>query len=291
VTIERLRNAKRVGLLFSGGSSRCIFQVGVVEALYGLGIRPAVTLGVSAGSWNAACVAVGNWRRLRSYWRFFCRMPYVDLTNLLREHSPFIWRRIHQRAFDRYIGAAAIASPSTLPLFVSLTRLRDDAPVIVDARQSSDPFTLLLASNFLQPFYTHAQSVDGELCGDGGWTDAIPYQRLLDEGCDAVVVMTSKGESEGGIYRNPNDFEHVIDDERIVVIRPRYRMPLAFVERRWEKLAPMADLGALRTREVLLGERHPQCDVAARGPAPTAYVSAVRSRLRRLRRQAIGDRP
>ena len=282
MTLDRLRNAKRVGLLFSGGSSRCIFQVGVVEALHGLGIRPAAALGVSAGAWNAACVAAGNWRRLRSYWRFFCRMPYVDLTNLLREHSPFMWRRIHQRAFDRYVGAGAIASPSALPLFISLTRLRDNAPVIVDARASSDPFTLLLASNFLQPFYTHAPSVNGEPCGDGGWTDAIPYQRLFDEGCDAVVLMTSKGESEGGLYRNPQDFEHVIDDERVVVIRPRYRLPLGFVERRWEKLAPIAELGALRTREVLLGERHRQCDLAARGPAPTAYVSAVRTRLRSI---------
>jgi len=82
-------------------------------------------------------------------------------------------------------------------------------------------------------------------------------------------------------YRNPRDFEHVIDDDRVVVIRPRHRMPIGFVERRWEKLAPIAELGALRAREVLLGERHPQCDVAARGPAPTAYVSAVRKTLRR----------
>ncbi len=30
-------------------------------------------------------------------------------------------------------------------------------------------------------------------------------------------------------------------------------MPIGFVERRWEKLAPIADLGALRARELLLG--------------------------------------
>jgi len=281
MNLERLRAAKRVGLLFSGGSSRCIFQVGVVETLHELGVQPAVTLGVSAGAWNAACVAAGHGQRLRPYWRFFSRMPYIDLRNLVREHSPFIWSRIHKRAFDRYVGADAIRSPSALPLFIALTRLRDDQSVIVDARQSPDPFTLLLASNYLQPFYTHPQTIDGESYGDGGWTDALPYEKLFAEGCDAVVVMTSKGESEGGMYRNPRDFEHVIDDDRVVVIRPRHRMPIGFVERRWEKLAPIAELGALRAREVLLGERHPQCDVAAHGLAPTAYVSAVRKTLRR----------
>jgi predicted patatin/cPLA2 family phospholipase len=281
--LDLLRQAKKVGFLFSGGSSRCVFQIGVVETLYDLGVTPAATLGVSAGSWNAAAVAIGNWRRLRPYWRFFCRMPYIDLGNLLREHSPFIWTTLHKRAFDRYIGTDAIQAAATLPLFIALTRQRDKQSVIVDVRASDDPFKVLLASNFLQPFYTHPQEIEGERYADGGWTDALPYEKLFNEGCDAVVVMASKGESEGGLYRNPSDFEHVISDQRVVVIRPRHRMPIGFVERRWEKLVPIADLGKLRAREVLLGERHPQCDLAARGPAPSAYVSAVRKMLRGAR--------
>ena len=278
--LDRLRAAKKIGFLFSGGSSRCIFQVGVVETLQSLGIFPSATLGVSAGAWNAAAVASGNAHRLRAYWRFFSRMPYVDLANLFREHSPFIWPRLHARAFNRYVGSDAIRS-STIPIFIALTRLRDRISVITDARTSVDPFRLLLASNFLQPFYTHAFRIDGEEYGDGGWTDSLPYERLIAEGCDAVIVMASKGESEGGLYRNPNDIDHVIDDERVIVIRPRHRMPLGFIERRWTKLAPIAELGALRAREVLLGEYHRECDLAARGPAPSAYVSALRKKWRR----------
>ena len=95
------------------------------------------------------------------------------------------------------------------------------------------------------------------------------------------MLMTMKGESEGGLNRHRNDWEHVIKDERVIVIRPRHRLPLGFIERRWTKLAPIADLGALRTREVLLGERHLECDLAARGPAPSAYISAIRTQWRR----------
>jgi predicted acylesterase/phospholipase RssA len=277
VILQRLTEAKKVGLLFSGGSSRCIFQVGVVETLYSLGVQPAMCLGVSAGSWNAAAVAVGNWRRLRSYWRFFSRMPVIDLTNLFREHSPFIWSRLHRKAFERYVIAENIKSDATLPLYVALTRLRDRAPVIVDVKASADPFRVLLASNYLPPFYTHAAELDGERYGDGSFSANAPYEYLFDRGCDAVVVMVSKGESEGGIFRNSNDIDHAVDDERVVVIRPRHRMPLNFVERRWERLAPIADLGALRAREVLLGERHAQTDLAASGIAPSAYYSKVRS--------------
>ena len=276
--LERLRAARSPGLLFSGGSMRCIFQVGAIETLYALGVRPAACLGVSGGAWNAAAVAVGNRQRLRAYWRFFSRMPCVDLANLALEHSPFIWSRLHRRAFDRYVGNERIQSPDTLPLYVALTRLRDYAPVVADVRASNDPFRVLLASNYLPPFYTHPMEVDGERYGDGGFSDNAPYEALFACGCDVVVLMASKGESEGGLHRNGAEPDHVIPEEyrdRVIVIRPRHRLPLGFVERRWTKLAPIADLGALRAREVLLGERHPQCDLAARGRAPSFYFTRL----------------
>jgi predicted acylesterase/phospholipase RssA len=280
VQIDRLRNANRVGLLFSGGSMRCVFQVGVVETLYRLGVAPAMCLGVSAGAWNAAAVAAGNSQRLRAYWRFFARMPSVDLTNLFREHSPFIWSRLHTKAYARYVDTQRVKSEESLDLFVAMTRLRDKTSVIVDVKAAHDPFRVLLASNYLPPFYTHPLEIDGERYGDGGFSDNAPYEFLLDRGCDAVVLMASKGESEGGLFRSTRDTEHIVRDERVIVIRPRHRMPLGFVERRWHKLAPIADLGALRAREVLLGERHRETDLAAIGPAPSFYITKLRSWLR-----------
>jgi predicted acylesterase/phospholipase RssA len=281
--IELLRKARKIGFLFSGGSMRCVFQVGVVEALRELDVHPAVCLGVSGGVWNAAAVAVGNAHRLRPYWHFFTRLPAVDLTNLLREHSPFIWSRIHERSFRRYVGNERIKSPETLPIFVGVTRLRDRAHVVLDARAASDPFRLLLASNYLPPFYTHPIDIDGERYADGGFTNNIPYEALFERGCDAVVLMAPKGLSEGGLHRNVHDSEHAIPAEfadRVVVIRPRHRLPIGFVDRRWHKLAEIADLGRLRAREVLLGETHPQTElIAARGPAPSAYYSRVRKWL------------
>jgi len=277
---DLLRSSKKTGFLFSGGSSRCVFQVGVAETLYELGITPAAVLGVSVGAWNAACVAVGNWRRLRAYWRFFVRMPAVDLTNLLREHSPFIWPRLHRRAFERYVGSARITAADAVPLYVALTRLRDRQQIIVEVGRAADPFLVILAGNYLPPFYTHPVAIDGQRYGDGAFSNNAPYEELFERGCDAVVVMASKGESEGGLFRNVNDYEHAVPDryrDRVVIIRPRHRMPLAFAERRWSKLAPIADLGALRAREVLLGERYPETELAARGLAPSMYFSKLRA--------------
>jgi predicted acylesterase/phospholipase RssA len=270
--LETLRQARRVGYVFSGGSARCAFQIGAIEALAELGIRPALVIGVSAGAWNAAMVAARQEERLRWFWRSFLRMPHVDLGNLFVDHSPWRYREVHSRNFHRFIGPGRFQEPDALPLLVSVTRMRDAANAIFDAREVEDPLELILATNYLWPFYTHAPCIGGVRYGDGGYSDNAPYERALAEGCDAVVVVAQKGESEGGLFKARGDYDHVVTDPRVVVIRPRHRLPVAFVERDWKRIEPLVRLGALRTREVLSGERHPETELRAKGEAPSAKV-------------------
>jgi len=273
-----LRSASRVGIVLSGGSARCAFQIGVLETLLEVGVRPGLCVAVSAGSWNGAALATGSVHHLRRYWRTFVRMPHVDLRNLWREHSPYRFTEMHRRTFSRYVGADRLREPGALPLHIGVTRLRDRSKVVFEARTVDDPFLLLLASNYLPPFYTHAPRIAGERYGDGGLSDNIPYEKAFEQGCDAVVLVTMKGESEGELYRSPRETEHVIPAglrDRVVVIRPRHRLPLSFTERRWEVLRPIMDLGRLRAREVLLGERHPETDLRAPGMSPTAFLARL----------------
>jgi predicted acylesterase/phospholipase RssA len=272
--LDRLRNAKKIAFVFSGGSSRCAFQVGAIERLTALGIRPAMTIGVSAGSWNAAVVAARIEHRARYVWRSFVRMPYFDLRNLFRELSPWRYAEMHRRNFARFIGAR-LHSPDALPCFVSVTRLRDRKSFLIDVRSVDRPIDLLLAANFLPPFYTRTPRIAGERYGDGGVTDNAPYQYAFEQGCDMVVLVNMKGESEGGINKSASDIDHVIPAalrDRVIVIRPRHRLPYRFIEREWPRINALMTLGDLRTREILLGERHPETDVRAIGEAPSARV-------------------
>jgi predicted acylesterase/phospholipase RssA len=253
-----LRGASRIGFVFSGGGFRCAFQIGAVEALHELGIRPSVCTAVSAGAWNAAAVAVGNQGRLRRYWRTFMRMPHVDVTNLLREHSPFIFNEVHRRTFARYVGAERLRSPQALPLLIGVTRLRDRQFVVFDARRAENPLQLLLASNYLPPYYSHPPRLEGEIYVDGCWSNNLPYEAAFAAGCDAVVLVTMKPESEGRIYRSSRDPEHVIPspyDRRVVVIRPRHPLQLGLIENDWPRMVDIIELGRRRTREVLGAER------------------------------------
>ncbi len=271
-----LRSARKIAFVFPGGSARCAFQVGVIECLTALGIRASMTIGVSAGSWNAAIVAANNQRRIRYYWRSFLRMPHIDLRNLLDERSPWRYGKMHRRTFARYIGED-LTGPGALPCYISVTRLRDRTGMLLCAQEVETAIDLLLAANYLPPFYTRTPLIDGERYGDGGVTDNAPYELAFEHGCDAVVLVPMKGESEGGIYKNTRDVDHVIPEQyrgRMVVIRPRHRLPVGFTERRWEKLSHLMLVGNLRAREVLLGERHPETDLRAPGDSPT--VRALR---------------
>jgi NTE family protein len=281
--LDRLLAAHRVGFVLSGGSARCAFQVGVIEALLELGVRPSLLVAVSAGSWTAAAVAVGHAHRLRFYWRAFVRMPHVDLGNLWTHHSPYNYREVHRRCFERYVGSARLSTADALPLWVGVTRLADRRPAWFDARAAADPLELLLASNYLPPFYTHAPLLDGERYGDGAMSDNLPYERAFAEGCDAVVLLTMKGESEGGLFKSPRDPDHALPADlaaRAVVVRPRHRLPVRFAETRWPRLSRLMDLGRLRAREVLLGERHPETELRARGVAPSVLANRLLGRGR-----------
>ena len=56
----------------------------------------------------------------------------------------------------------------------------------------------------------------------GEWAAGV-RQTWQQHRVDAVVLVTMKGESEGGLYRNPHEPDHAIPPpyrERTVVIRP-----------------------------------------------------------------------
>lgn len=282
MSLEQLRQAQKVAFVFPGGSSRCAFQIGVVERLLSLGIRPAMTIGVSAGVWNAAAVAAGIEHRLRYYWKSYMRMPDLDLRNLVIEHSPWRYAHLHRRNFARFIGHRLTAAEA-LPCYISVTRLRDRTSVLLGVHEVEHPVDLLLAANYLPPFYTRTPIVKGERYGDGGVTDNAPYELAFEHGCDAVVMMPLKGESEGGIYKSVRDVDHVIPmayRDRVVVIRPRHRLPVSFTERRWEVLSHLMYVGDLRAREVLLGESHPETELRAAGESPSLRLLKLWRRVR-----------
>jgi len=82
--LSLLRNATKVAYVFSGGSSRCVFQIGVVEALAELGVRPRSPSVYRPGPGMPPSSRLAAKRASFYYWRRSCALPSVDLRNLFR---------------------------------------------------------------------------------------------------------------------------------------------------------------------------------------------------------------
>lgn len=220
----------RLGLTLTGGSCRCAFQAGVLEALHERGIRFDVVSGVSSGSWNAAAVASGSIHRLREMWLGATAYPVYSLKNLAFNRSPFNYLHMHHH-FTRHAVDFASIRHSSILWMVGLTRVRGFRHVTFTNRDHPDldAFELTLATNTLPPIYAWPARIAGRLYVDGGFTNNAPYEAVLNEGCEMVVLIANN--EDGSIFKSVRDRRHIIPESargRVRVIHPSRPMPVSF---------------------------------------------------------------
>ncbi len=222
--------AGRLGLTLTGGSCRCAFQAGVLQALDERGIRFSVVSGVSSGAWNTAAVAAGSIHRLRELWLGATKYPVYSLRNFAFNRTPFNYLYMHHHFTRHAVDFGAIRQSPVLWM-VSLTRVRGFRPVIFTNRDHSDldPFALTLATNTLPPIYPWPARIDGRLYVDGGFTNNAPYEAVLDEGCEKVILIANN--ENGSIFKDVRDRAHTIPEAlrgRVQLIHPTRPMPVTF---------------------------------------------------------------
>ncbi|MEO8359440.1 MAG: patatin-like phospholipase family protein [Vicinamibacteria bacterium] len=220
----------RLGLTLTGGSCRCAFQAGVLEALHERGIRFDAVCGVSSGAWNAAAVASGSIDRMREMWLGATAFPVYSLKNFGFNRTPFNYLYMHHHFTKHAVDFAAIARSSMLWM-VSLTRVRDFTPVVFTNRDHPeiDAFALTLATNTLPPIYPWPARIEGRLYVDGGFTNNAPYEPVLEQGCERVVVIANN--EDGSMFKSVRDRRHVIPEAlraRVTVIHPKRFLPVTF---------------------------------------------------------------
>ncbi|MEO8501857.1 MAG: patatin-like phospholipase family protein [Vicinamibacteria bacterium] len=220
----------RLGLALTGGSCRCAFQAGVLQALDERGYRFDVVSGVSSGAWNAAAVAAGSIHRLRELWLGATAFPVYSLRNLAFNRTPFNYLHMHHHFTRHALDFEAIRA-SALLWMVSLTRVRDLSPVVFTNRDHPelDAFELTLATNTLPPIYPWPARVGGRLYVDGGFTNNAPYEPVIAEGCERVVLIANH--EDGSIFKSVRDRRHEVPEGlrgRVRLIHPSRPMPVTF---------------------------------------------------------------
>jgi len=248
---------RRLGLVLSGGFLRGAFQVGVIEALHARGIRFHVVVGVSSGAWNAACMATGQIDEMRAFWIAVARAPKLRLRNLWRHGTPSNFPEIVRRIPARRLRFERLAD-SGIRLRVGALALRERRLHLFDHWDSREAFLAsLMASNYLPGVYGRPLRIDGRHYVDGGLVDNVPYEAVLEAGCDrALVVVPDVG---GRIWKRLLDRRpHAIPAsarERVAVIHPDAPLPIGRVTATVDGLLRCIDAGWRAAEQALAGGR------------------------------------
>ena len=232
-----------MGLTLTGGSCRCAFQAGVLEALDARGIRFPVVSAVSSGAWNAAAVASHSIAGLRDMWLGAAAYPVYSLRNFPFNKTPWNFLFMHHNFTRKALDFPAIPG-SNVRWMVGLTRVRDFRNVVFTNRDPVDPFAVTLASNTLPPIYPWPAKIDGRLYIDGGFTNNAPYEAALHEGCDQVIVIANQ--EDGSIFKSVRDRRHEIPAalrDRVRVVHPLEPLAVGFNDLNRERITEALDHG------------------------------------------------
>lgn len=181
--------------VLSGGGSLGAVQVGMMQALADVGVRPDVLVGASAGALNAAFVAgrrfshdtlddLGRiWTSLRRQ-QVFPFAPHHHVLALAGARPSLCSAEGLHRLIDANVSYADLAA-ATIPIHIVTTDVLSGVEVVLC---SGAPGPAVLASAAI-PAVFPAVAIDGRLLFDGGVADNTPISQAVALGADRIVVL------------------------------------------------------------------------------------------------------
>lgn len=184
------------GYIDVGGGMRAVYGAGVLDRLFDDNISFSHYIGVSAGSANIISFVAGQRSRgLRFYDGYAFRREYMSFYNFIKNKS--------------YIGLDYIYS--------TLTGDDGEDPLDFEAMMANDCEFDIVATNARSgeaEYFSFREMIKGDyselkasccipiICPayerkgipyyDGGLSDPIPVKRLLDAGCDKIVIVLTR---------------------------------------------------------------------------------------------------
>lgn len=185
----------KLGLVLEGGANRTIFSAGVCDGLLDLNIMADHITGVSAGiAYGVSYVSRQRGRNLQILMNYVNDDRYMGSSHMLNPlnncyfNLDFVYDEIPNRLlpFD-YDALAAHEGP--VEAVVTDVETGGAAYLEVDP---ADRRCMALRATCALPMLFPVIEAGGHHCMDGGVADPIPYRRVLDAGCDRVIVVATR---------------------------------------------------------------------------------------------------
>ncbi len=199
MTSPRTEN-RRLGLALSGGATRGLAHIGVLQALEDNKVRPDCIAGTSIGSFAAALFAFGV--PLKEIRRIAQGMTPIKVSRLKLSRLALFSNEELGRLIQTVIGHVKIED-SPIPLAIMTVDIGSGQKVVM---RTGELAPAIMASNAVPGLYRPI-SIDGRMLVDGGIAEDVPISPLRAMGADVVVAVNLSAERR---YSVPNDIIDII---------------------------------------------------------------------------------
>ncbi len=188
----------KTGIVLEGGASRTYFTVGVLDALYDIGIKPDYLIGTSAGIANGISFVSGQrGRNIEIGLKYLPDKRYMGFKHLLNPKNrslyniKFVFDDIPNIHLPFDYDAFKNSGCETIAVLTNIkTGKCEYMPVTGDDKK----WKAVVASCSL-PIMFPPIELNGNIYMDGGITVAVPVEKALEDGCDKIIVVTTRERS------------------------------------------------------------------------------------------------
>lgn len=204
--------SKEYGLVLEGGGAKGAYQIGAWKALKEAGVRIRAVAGTSVGALNGALICMGDLEQAEKLWKTIAYSKVMDVSDELmgklfdkERMKSEDWRSTLKDIFRVLGEGGADIAPlrrlleenvdeerirnSPVELYCCTYSITDRRELDVDMKtvpegQMQD---MLLASSYLPVFKN--EKLHGKTYMDGGITNVLPVNTLLDRGYENLILI------------------------------------------------------------------------------------------------------
>ena len=258
-------------LVLEGGAMRGLYSAAVLDIFMENGINIDTIYGVSAGALfglNYKSRQIG--RALRYNLKYAHEKNYMGLYSLITTgdimNRDFCFKKLvyelDKLDFETYKN-------NPVDFYAVVTNMRTGTPEYIKIDDADRDLEYFRASGSM-PFVSKPVEVNGNMYLDGAMTDAVPFKKVLETGCEKIIVILTRPlgyrkkksylpyklvygkypelvETAKNYYKKYNETMDLIEkyeaENKIIVLRPSELIKMKRVEKDTNKLQKMYDLG------------------------------------------------
>jgi NTE family protein len=239
-----------LGICFQGCACRAAFYAGVVAALDEARVPFQLTAGASSGAICAIAVAAGKSRELPDLWRRLADTSVVSWRRLLQNYSPFDMSYIVRNAMIESFDSFDLRS-APIEALISVTSTKTLRPKVFSSREEPSMLDPVMGSAFFPILYGRPVKVRGEWLLDGGFSNNLPLEALVERGATEVIAVVPS--HEGIAFKNlcRRRWSPTLPNTRLSVIYPSQKLALRSWEFARDRMEATIEEGYKRGREFL----------------------------------------